>query len=791
MHALGHLRVIDLSESIAGAYCTKLLAGFGAEVIKIETPDRGDALRRLGPFAAGDDHEASIPHLWLNTAKKSVALDLGQDRDRVRQLIRDADLVIESGRPGAMEALGLGFDALRTDHPRLVMTSVTPFGQDGPYRDYEAEEMQLNALSGGMYLTGHPSQPPLNPGVENCQYTAGLCAYVGSLLALFHAHAAGVGQHVDISMQECGVDNVELALINHLHKGATPKRGKHPMVPWDLYATADGWACITCAPFRNWKEVRPWFGEPKLLEERFLHIRDRLEHRDETEALMAPVLQSKTRAEVFAAGQRTKMAWGYLAEFGEVVASPQLQDRKFFVATEHPSAGTLQYCGAPFALSATPWRQERAPLLGEHTESVLAAAEQPPRPRNAATNGASERAQALEGIRILDLSHSWAAPHGTRVLADFGAEVLRIEYPARLCMLRGGTMRDETYNRHPMWHQVNRNKMSVTLDFADPAQLEAFHALVAEADVVVTNSRTDVAQKYGITYEQLREWRPDLIVVSMAAYGATGPHRDVGAYGGVLEAMGGIQNLTGYGPGEKPMRIKEVDITNGLVGACAVLTALMARQRDGRGQWADVSQLEGAMHSLIGEHLLEYAATGQRQPARGNRHRIHAPQGCYRCDGDDRWLALTIRNDDEWVTLCDALSRPDLGQDPRYRTAAQRAEQHDALDALIEAETQKRRAAEWMTDLQQVGLAAAAVLDMADVAADRHLQARGFFVTPQDGSEGVFPGVPIRLSRTPGAVRWPGPPLGAHNSYAIGTLAGREDAIRAIDEDALGSAFDP
>ncbi|MEW6218669.1 MAG: CoA transferase [Thermodesulfobacteriota bacterium] len=832
--ALAGLKVVDLSEFRAGPYCTKLLAGFGAQVIKIERPGTGDPLRQQGPFA-GDrpDPEHSIPYLWLGTGKLSLALDLTDPRGQAlaRRLCTTwADVVVESFAPGVLDRLGLGCQALRAESPGLVWTSITGFGQTGPYRDYQAEEMTFYALSGQMNATGDPDREPLAPGTAINQYTAGLHAYIGTLLALRHREKTGLGQQVDIAILEGGIDHIEIAVANWLHEGVASRRSKHLMVPWRDYPCQDGLATVICAPFRNWLKGAQLFEAPELLAPRFHHVRGRHLAREEVEALIAPWLATKTRQEIFQAGQARGLAFGYVASLPEVLALPQLAARGFLTPTPDGRGGIPPYAGAPFVLSATPWQQGRAPFLGEHTRPVLAgilgltAAEiealvaagvaagpvgtggfshpghpslAPPSPSGGRLGrGAAPLSHVtggpLAGIRILDLTHSWAGPHGTRILADCGAEVIKIEYLPRLCLLRGGIVAGGMYNQRPMWRQVNRGKRSITLDLDDPRDRASFLDLVRLADVVAENSRGGVLARRGLDYTGLARVKPDIILLSMAAFGHSGPWAGYAGYGATMEALSGLATLTGYRDGSGPKRIRELDVANGICGAAAVLTALAHRDATGRGQWIDLSQLETAAHALVGEHLLEYAMTGRLPEPRGNRHRFFAPSGCYPCAGEDRWVTLAVRSDAEWQRLGEVLGEAAWAGQEHFATAAGRMARHDEIDRRLAAWTRARSPREAMTILQQAGIAAGAVSSVADLAADPHLAARGFFAPAAAGDGQRYPGNPIRLGRGGSPISWPGPDLGRDNAHVFGTLLGRPPAeIPVVREDRIGTALDP
>jgi crotonobetainyl-CoA:carnitine CoA-transferase CaiB-like acyl-CoA transferase len=374
---LAQLRVIDLCQDIAGSYCSKLMAGFGADIIKVEPRAGGDKLRRMGPFFQNKPGlERSILFLWLNTGKESLTLDLEKEEDleTLRTLIRGADVVLENFPPGTMSGLGLGYEDLQKINPRIVLTSITGFGQSGPYKDYQAEDIVLHALSGGMYLTGDPEKPPLNSGPAVCQYTAGLCAYIATLMALYHRHNTGEGQQADISIQEAALNNIEMALKDYLQLGNPKKRNndKHPIVPWELYPCADGEVAIIGGPVRHWlREAEIIFHEPRLVEAKFRHAGYRIQNRQEFEEILVSCLKKHKKKDLFIQGQEHHLAFAYLKTISEVLESPQHKAREFFVEIDHTVVGTYKYCGAPFVLSKTPWHSTRAPLLGEHTEKIL------------------------------------------------------------------------------------------------------------------------------------------------------------------------------------------------------------------------------------------------------------------------------------------------------------------------------------------------------------------------------------------------------------------------------------
>lgn len=797
--ALSHLRVLDLTQGICGPYCSKLFAGFGAEVVKIEPP-RGDSLRRQGPFVgkkAGP--ERSIPFLWFNTGKKSITLDLqsSADAEQFRKMVAQADIVLEDSGPYAMSGLGLDFVALSRINPRLIMTSITNFGHTGPYKDFEAEEITLYAMSGLMSATGDSAREPLCSGPALSQLTAGMKAYIATLMAVYRRARTGQGDWVDLSIQESALDNFEIAVAEYLQTGkkAARRNDEHALVPWRIFPCRDGYAAILGGPIRNWLKAAPVFEAPELLEQKLEHMEGRIRHRDDVRRLMQPWMMKNDKKDIFHAGQKLGLAWGYLATLQDVIDSPQTRARDFFGDLEHPDAGTLSMIGAPFRPAKTPWKQQRAPRLGEHTEEILAAwlgssvkvAQSSEVIKTAAEP--SDR-QPMAGIRIVDLTHDWAGPHAVRVMADYGAEVIKIEYHARLDGMRGAYL--DKINDHARWWEINRNKLTVSLDLHDPDQVHAFKELVKQADVVVENSRPGVYQRMGIGFDDLRKIKPDLIMVSMSAYGATGPESLYAGYGGAIEALSGVQALTAYSRDGDPMRVREVDVTNGVMGTCAIMTALMHRQHTGEGQWVDVSERETSSW-LIGEHLLEYTVNGEQTLPLGNRHPVYAPQGCYRTEGNDRWLVLTIRSDYEWAKFCEVAGLADATSDARFATVEGRRKHHDEIDGIIGGWTATQSPRSAMKMLQAAGLAAGMVATTEDIGADEHLLAREWFQIcgTATSADSRYPGFPFRFARGGGEFTRRGPDLDADNEAILCERLGLpRQILAAIAAQKLGTAFD-
>lgn len=375
------------------------------------------------------------------------------------------------------------------------------------------------------------------------------------------------------------------------------------------------------------------------------------------------------------------------------------------------------------------------------------------------------RALPLCGIRVLDLSRVWAGPYGTRYLADFGAEVIKVE---------SGKFPERRPN-NPDYAEINRNKRFITLNFQDPRGLELLKRLVAISDVVVENFSPRVATQYGFSYERLIEVRPDLIMASMPGFGHSGPHRDFGSYGGPLMAYTGMALLWGYtdSPLDAHSKIAFPDYLAAGTLALAVLGALHHRANTGEGQFIEIAQVE-ATAAAIEVAFLDYFANGNIAAARGNRDPNAVPQGCYPCLGHDAWCVVSCANEPQWQALARIIGGDALVTASRFATAAERWQRHDELDDLIAAWTRERTPHQVMRLLQQAGVPAGAVQTGEDLWRDAHLRMRDFMLTLTHPESGRIehPGLPVRLHATPGEVRRPAGQLGEANEAVFQGLLG-------------------
>lgn len=391
---------------------------------------------------------------------------------------------------------------------------------------------------------------------------------------------------------------------------------------------------------------------------------------------------------------------------------------------------------------------------------------------------------ALKGLRIIDLSQVYAGPYATRLLADMGAEVIKIESAFRSgrggikpqpgAVYPDGEPGERPYNRVAYYNELNRNKYAITLDLSPEPGKAIFKKLVKIGDVVIENFSARVMKNFGLDYPALKEVNPRIIMVSMTGYGMTGPYRDYVAYGTGIEAMTGLSQLTGY-LDSPPMRLGVAysDATGGLHAAFAILIALRYRRLTGRGQHIDLS-LREALTPLLSEAIMDYSMNNRLRKRNGNRHSFMTPHGCYRCQGEDSWVVIAISSDEEWHSFCNAIGNPPWTKEERFRDMVSRWQSQEELDRLIAGWTRHHDHYEAMWLLQRAGVKAGAVLNIEEMLDDPHLKERGFFemVTHPEAGTHLHPGMSWKLSKTPGWTRMPAPCFAEHNDYVFGKLLG-------------------
>lgn len=767
--SLAGVRVIDAAEGVAGPFAARLLGDLGAEVIKVEPP-AGDRSRGLHPEHNDDDPGSLFD--YLNWNKQGLVVD-GADAassSRLDALLASADVLIESEPPADRRLFEVA--RLAEAYPALVHASVTPFGQDGPRANWLSAPIVDWAMSGYMYFAGDPSRPPLMlPGYQAEFHTAQAVA-IAALVALHERAGSNQGQHIDVSVQEAALTTHAWNAVSWTHAGHVLRRQGS-----DLFRCKDGWVHW----MRRGNELNLFvlIERHDLIDEpRFAELEMWRDPDSELWNLVREWCLEQPMLEVYRRAQELRIAVAPVNTVADLLASEQLAIREGFVAP-HADAPALRYPASPIGLTETPVEvRGPAPQLDEHAASI----EAPPRddsPSTAAESVGAPGDGPLAGLRVIEVTANWAGPLVGRHMGDLGAEVIKVEHvqrPAtRALWYPGNEPGKRPYNRAGYFNNLNRSKLDVSLDLSSDRGRELFLDLVEIADVVVENNSARVMPNLGLSWETLSARNPRLVMASISGFGASGPERDYVAYGANIEASSGLAAVTGYHDDDTPYRANTfyADPITGNYATIAVLAALRARQSSGRGQWLDLSLNECAA-SFFGDAFVEHQRTGELPPRRGNRHPVDAPQGAYQTVGDDDWLVLTVRDDQEWSALCTALSRADWAADPRLATADGRREHHEELDGGIGAWAAELDHREAAAHLQAAGVPAAPVLANYELLTDPHLHQRQFYISIDHPEAGVLPfaGMPWKFSRTPGRVTRPAPRFAEHNDYVLGELLG-------------------
>ena len=398
---------------------------------------------------------------------------------------------------------------------------------------------------------------------------------------------------------------------------------------------------------------------------------------------------------------------------------------------------------------------------------------------------------ALAGFRCVDFSWVFAGPYCGQLLGDMGMEMIKIESRKRMDVVRmypPFAFEDRRLNSSGYWNTHNRSKYSVNLDMKSEKAREIIVRLIAMSDVVLENYSARGMKAIGFDYERLREINPRIVYCSMAGFGHRGPYKNYVAYGPMQESQAGIVHLTGWPDGE-PSRVgtSYPDAAAGVSAAFAIVSALRRVKRTGQGQWIDLGQTLTAA-ALTDTAVIEYTVNGNIQQRNGDSHRFFAPHNVYPCSGEDQWCAISVENDQEFAALATVMGQPALARDARYATNIARIQNRESLDELISAWTSQLDHYEVMHRLQSAGVAAGAVLSTGEFVEDEHIKARGFmekFGHPVVG-EKSYPGVPFKMSETPGYIHRPAPLLGADTEYIFKTLLGMSDEqIKQLDDEGI------
>ncbi|MBS0643274.1 MAG: CoA transferase [Proteobacteria bacterium] len=744
---LSRYRILQIGSGVALDYCGKMFADFGADVVKLE-PEGGDPLRSAPPVT-GDGESGYFA--WLNTNKRSVTETPGV----FESLLSGADVLLD----------GRGYDG---KIPTSVsVTRVSWFGEHGPYATFAGTDAIARALGGLVALTGRVEGPPTLATDHQSGIISGIAAFIATAAGLYDRPEGT--RRFSVSTHETAVNVAEYEAAVAWDAGESRRRpgvnrfGRN--YPVGIYPTKHGLVGVTIVTPGQWRGMCAMMGMPELAKNpRYAVNVDRLAHAVEIDALFQPVWNTRTAEEWFELALEYKLPIVMVPTMAELLELHVHRERGAFGPVRIGEAG-FEAPVLPQRLTKTPPRSGgTSPLAGEDDAKWHIAPNAWP-----ATTAPVGRLP-LTGVRIVDLTMGWAGPTGARHLGDLGAEIIKVEacqYPDwwRGTDLRAEFIAQQKYEKILWFQLMNRNKLDVTLDLTNPEGAHLLKRMVAEADAVIENYSAEVLVKLGLDYSVLSQVNPSLVMLSMPAYGSNNVWSACRGYGSTLEQASGLPVVTGF-PEDPPTMNQTAygDPVGGFNAAAALMLGLLHRQQTGQGQNIDLSQIE-CMIPFVAPELIAQSALGAVPPRIGNRHPVSVPHGCFRCAGDDRWIAIAITDDKAWRACCNVLERPDLTD----LSAAQRRQREAELETVLQAWTTTRDAEEAMNVLQRAGVAAGVVRTPMELDRDPHLTARGFWHRHERPFIGAHwhSSAPFREGRDAYPVRRVAPTLGQDNEAIL------------------------
>jgi crotonobetainyl-CoA:carnitine CoA-transferase CaiB-like acyl-CoA transferase len=786
--------VVELSTGIAGGYCTKLLADGGAQVVKVEPP-QGDPLRRWSASGANiEPGSDGALFAFLASSKHSVVADPGIDDDVafVNDLLASADAVVWSRGSAVAHCDAFTPAGLRRAHPHLVVTSITPFGLEGPWRDCAATEFTLQAWSGGIVGLGRgsPDRAPVFVGGQVGEYLAGAFASAAILASRVRQIESNVGELLDLSMLEAQILGLTYFPVTFFQMLGRPWRDARKVTVPGIAQAKDGLVDVGCGTAQQWYDLCAMTGHQDWIDEESpLSITESAnEKADELYSWFA----SQTVDEIRDLATAFRIPNAPVANGANIADLDHFAARRSFVA--NPRDGFRQP-GHPYRMQPALLRPPQpAPRLGEHTAHYRLP--KPPVSRPRTPGGVADRLP-FKGLRLLDLTTYWAGPSCTHFFAMLGADVIHVEStrkPDGTRLIAGVPVtEDRWWEKSPIYSALNTNKKGLTLDLQTSAGRDLLRRFIETSDVVVENFTPRVLDQIGLDFPAVQALRPDAILLRMPGFGLDGPWRDNPAFAYVIEAASGVSWLTGY-PDRNPYEPYSVGDPNaGLHAINALLLALEHRRRTGQGVLIEAAMIDAALN-IAAEQVIEYSAYGALLQRAGNQGPTAAPQNLYRtADVDefgrlDSWIAVAVENDVQWARLCEALGRPQWALDRALSNAAGRREHHDLIDERLGAWCRARSGDEIVRCLWDAGVPVGKVMQPHRQSDIPQLRDRGFFEDVGHPVNDRVPHstVPVRFSAGPDRFHLhPAPLLGQHNHELLAEIGLSADEIAGLESDGV------
>jgi len=774
-------RALDLT-GLSGQLAGRMLADLGMEVIKIEPPG-GDPVRKLAPFvtaASGAKLSTAFAHLNAGKASKVVDLDSESGRAAFCELVKISDVVLESFQPGELDAKGLGYKELAAINPGIVMASISCFGQTGPKKNFVTNDLVGLAESGILYVCGDPSTAPCKAPETQAYYFASLFATAGVLAALYRREKTGQGDHIDTSMQETLATHEHIVRLWANEKQIVKRAGSQhgSVAPAKIFPCKDGFVYLYVTR-QHWKLfLSIWKDHPTLFDAPdWLNNVYRRDHVSELNPAVEAYLGKFTVAQITELLQEKGIPCVPVNTPMGFANDEHVQSRGFMTAVEHANFGSAKQPAMPFMIDGHRPEVGSVPLLDSWRDNG-AKGSAPQRPKSTAISGNGP----LDGMRIVSFDHVLAGPYGTTILAELGADVMKVESskggmdPFRFF----GTGEDP--NLSPRFLEFNRNKRSFTVNLKHPKGQGVLHDLVAKADAVLDNYSVDVVERIGLGYKQLCAVKPDIINLRMPGLGTTGPKRHYSTVGVNITAFTGLTYMWNHpGVTHPPIGAQLVypDYVSGVLCAIIIISGVLYRDRQKKGAFIDLAQSE-ATAFMIGANLMETASSGINPEPIGNISVAIAPHNCYPCRGEDRWCVISAEDDRQWSALAKILGAG-VADDVRFKSNGDRLKNRAALDDLIARWTKNQDAFALRDQLQKAGVPAGVVQTGEDLVNDPQLNERGFIVGVDNARLGrvVLPNFPLHFTNAKLTRRWEFPVLGKDTETVLREVVGYDEATIA------------
>ena len=803
------VRVLEVADE-KGEYCGWLLAGLGADVIKIEPPG-GNETRHYGPFYQDQPHPERSLYFWhYNFGKRGITLDLeGEEgRRQFRELVKRSDVVLDTRPRGYLEGLGLGYEALKQINPGIVVSRMSPFGDTGPWADYKGSDLVHLGLGGIMLNCGYdpdPSgryeTPPIAPQMWQAYHIAGEMTTMGIMGALYYRNTTGNGQSLSTAIHEAVSKQTEgdlpdwvYARLPHFRK--TCRGSSFNPSPPNIGMTKDGRYLLPTfitagggGTFERTVELLDKYGLADDLKDEMYKDEAYRDQRDVNyhiyDVVHRFVGKFLFQREICREAQDRAIVWAPLRKPEENLTDPHWrQHRETFIEVEHPELGKkFTYVGAKWMSPEVPWRKgSRSPLIGEHNQEVLGMLEQEP-PRTYTPKAAPAQLQhskhgkpfALSGLRMVDLTWLLASGGAGRSVTSQGVNAIKVEYKYRWDFIRWGTSspppggraerdkatgpilqpRSENPNRSGFFNEINAGKRDISLNLNTPRGKEILTQLLKDADIVAEGFTPGMMDRWGFGYEQLKKINPSIIYVQQSGMGQIGIYGRARSYGPIAASFSGISEMSGLPEPYPPAGIgySYLDWFGANNLSMAILAALYRKQVTGKGSYIDSSQVESGTY-LNGTAILDYTANGRPWRRYGNRSPFKpgAPHGAYRCQGEDRWVTIACFTEEEWRGFAKVVGNPAWSQDSKFATLEGRLANQDELDALVSSVTEGLDPYVLMHALQGAGVAAG----VCQTAGDRYdhdpqLKHLEWLVELTQSEIGTWPvkEFPVKFSETP------------------------------------------